>query len=908
MKILILKYSLIRTFFSLFLIASAALHSFSQSGDTTKAMIQNARIGRCINLGNALEAPDIGEWGVILEEEFFQLIAEKGFNSVRVPIRWNAHALTFPPYTIYESFFQVVDWVINNSLQNGLYVIINFHHYDELYENPEGHRERFLAMWQQVGNRYAGYPDSLIFEILNEPHDNLTVTKWNSLLADAHAQIRASNPDRTIVIGPAEWGGVGALNNLVMPENDDNLILTVHYYNPFHFTHQGAGWVDGSDAWLGTKWRNTLAERLQVQAEMQGVVNYSQENHIPVFMGEFGAYSAADMQSRIRWTNYIPRFFEEKGFSWAYWEFCSGFGIYSASSKSWYEGLLYALLHMPMSTAIDATFQGDPGNLITNGDFSDSTDFWYLYENQNVDASFMVQNGEAKISNDYGITQNSNIALVNSCLQLEYSKAYHVSFDAYASENRSVEVNITQGIDPWEWTSYSGIKNFSLTTEKTSYHFYFTMQSPTDPNGRFRINMGNSTSDVYLDNVVVEDLGNFKDTTKHNGIFLVKDMESETPLDSCEVSMMGQSWLTSSDGIVEIDSIPVGYQVIRVSKKHYNTLLKNNIAVYSDTSIVLSLTKRLYQDTVRIVDNKTFIPMSAVPVTINSETKMTNQYGEVIFQLPYGTYELSTDMEGYENKHHVLHTISSDTLRIFKLLKTHADIKFRLSVGIQPVNNADIIVGNDTLVTNNLGIAIFENLLLFDTYPYRIEKYGLKTIHDTLFLNNDTTVSHLMEKTLIYIKFNILQDDNPIEDARIICNGDTSYTSTNGVAGFHNLPIGATYHYNIQKSGFLPVSGEVYAVADTNIIVSLSVTTVQDLAGQPTRLYPNPAGSILRIEADFPVKSIEIFDITGNHLLRTNVNRQNSDIHIPFLEPGHYLVRIYKNDGSCEIFRFVKTE
>lgn len=908
MKKSMFKYFLSRIMIPLIVISVIPVFCFSQSGDTTKAMIRNSRIGRCINLGNALEAPDIGQWGVDLKEEFFQLIAEKGFNSVRVPIRWNTHASLVAPYSIYESFFQVIDWVINNSIQNGLYVIINFHHYDELYEDPDGHRERFLELWQQVCNRYTGYPDSLIFEILNEPHGNLTVTKWNSLLAAAHAQIRASHPERTIIVGPAEWGGVSALNNLMLPEDDDNLILTVHYYNPFQFTHQGAGWVDGSDAWLGTKWRNTTMERQYVQTDMARVIDYSQEHNIPVFMGEFGAYSAADIQSRVRWTNYIPRFFEEKGFSWAYWEFCSGFGIYNADNKTWNDGLLYALLHMPMSNAIDGTIPEDPGNLITNGDFSDGTDFWYLFVNQKADANFLVENGEAKISLESGAVQNDNIVLINSCLQLEYMKSYHVSFDAYAAENRPVEVSIAQGTDPWVWTSYSGSKNFNLTTEKTTYHFYFTMQSSTDHNGRFSLNTGNSTADVYLDNTVVEDLGNFSDTTKHNARFLVKDVESEMPLDHCEVLIMDQTYLASSDGIAEIEHIPVGYHLVQVFKKHYNTLIKNNIAVYSDTTIVLSLTQRLYRDTIRIVDEKTNTAISVVPVILNSETKMTDQSGEVIFRLPYGTYEFSTDMEGYENKHSLVHSVSSDTLRIFKLLKTHADIKFRLSVGSQPVNGADIIAGNDTLATNNLGIAIFENVPLFDTYPYQIEKYGFKTIHDTLFLNDDTTVSHLMEKNLIYVKFNILQNDDPVENARIICNGDTSYTSAFGVAGFYNLPVAATYHYDIKKNSFLPVSGEVYALADTNIIISMVLTSVQDLASRSTRIYPNPAGSILRIESDLPVKSIEIFDITGNHLLKTNANRQNSGINISFLEPGQYLVRVNKNDGSNETFRFVKTE
>ena len=56
----------------------------------------NQELGRGVNLGNALEAPVEGEWGVVLQEEYFDLIADQGFDSVRIPIRWSAHVMMAP--------------------------------------------------------------------------------------------------------------------------------------------------------------------------------------------------------------------------------------------------------------------------------------------------------------------------------------------------------------------------------------------------------------------------------------------------------------------------------------------------------------------------------------------------------------------------------------------------------------------------------------------------------------------------------------------------------------------------------------------------------------------------------------------------------------------------------------------
>ena len=91
--------------------------------------------------------------------EYFRLIAEAGFDTIRVPIRWSAHAMEAPPYTVDETFFERVDWVIENGLANGLNVVINMHHYDEIFEEPREHTERFIAIWQQIATRYKDMPD-----------------------------------------------------------------------------------------------------------------------------------------------------------------------------------------------------------------------------------------------------------------------------------------------------------------------------------------------------------------------------------------------------------------------------------------------------------------------------------------------------------------------------------------------------------------------------------------------------------------------------------------------------------------------------------------------------------------------------------------------------------------------------
>jgi endoglucanase len=67
-------------------------------------------------------------------------------------------------------------------------------------------------------------------------------------------------------------------------------------------------------------------------------------------MGEFGAYSKADLDSRVAWTNYVARAAEAHNLSWAYWEFGSGFGVYDPISLQWNEPILNVLIRNQQAT------------------------------------------------------------------------------------------------------------------------------------------------------------------------------------------------------------------------------------------------------------------------------------------------------------------------------------------------------------------------------------------------------------------------------------------------------------------------------------------------------------------------------------------------------------------------------
>lgn len=460
----------------------------------------NKMLGRGINMGNMLEAPSEGAWGVTLDSTYFPLIKSKNFSSIRIPIRWSTEERTqaAPPYTVDDQFLKRVKWAVDQALSNNLLAVINTHHYEELFEDPEGQHDRFLAIWRQVADYFKDYPDSLVFEILNEPNTNLTAQKWNTLLLEVLAIMRESNPKRIVMIGLAEWGGIGALSRLKLPENDTNTILTIHYYYPFIFTHQGAEWVGSSGPWEGTTWNGTYPEKQSVITDFEYVRKFAQEHAIPVYIGEFGAYSKADMVSRARWTSFCARLFEKYGFSWSYWEFCSGFGVYDPEAHTWRDELVDALISNDTSILSMEPHQiAVKDNLLKNSDFSEGKRYWTFGAWSGSEANSSAADSVFHVTITNPGTNIWDIQLTQDNITLQKGNRYTFMFDAWANSERPLAAGVENTED---YAPYAPFPCALLGKQKRTFSYVFIMpQTRTD--ARAVINFGCDTTGVHIDNV-----------------------------------------------------------------------------------------------------------------------------------------------------------------------------------------------------------------------------------------------------------------------------------------------------------------------------------------------------------------------------------------------------------------------
>ena len=200
-----------------------------------------AHFTKGINLGNRLEAPNEGDWGGAIQAEDFPFIAARGFDHVRIPIRFSGHALAASPYTIDAAFFGRVDMVLDQAAAAHLAVVMDMHAYDDLASNVAAERDRFVALWTQIAARYQSRPDTVAFELLNEPNTQLDTT-WNDVMLPAIQAIRATNPRRLLIVDSVFWADPTKLSMLTLPD-DANIMASIHLYEPKLFTFQGQDWI-----------------------------------------------------------------------------------------------------------------------------------------------------------------------------------------------------------------------------------------------------------------------------------------------------------------------------------------------------------------------------------------------------------------------------------------------------------------------------------------------------------------------------------------------------------------------------------------------------------------------------------------------------------------------------------------
>jgi endoglucanase len=177
------------------------------------------------------------------------------------------------------------------------------------------------------------------YEFMNEPVADDS-EQWNVLLARVADSIRHWESARVLVIGSNRWQSASTFDQLRIPANDPNIILSFHFYDPFFLSHYQASWTDLKDFKGDVNYPGRIVlnsdkpEHKKIYTRdtllymMRKPLRLADSLHLPLYCGEFGIIDKSPIASKLAWYRDMVSIFEEKSIAYANWNYKAGsFGI-----------------------------------------------------------------------------------------------------------------------------------------------------------------------------------------------------------------------------------------------------------------------------------------------------------------------------------------------------------------------------------------------------------------------------------------------------------------------------------------------------------------------------------------------------------------------------------------------------
>lgn len=242
-------------------------------------------------------------------------LAAWGFNSIRLPMHYNLFTLPVEEekvpgqQTWLDKGFAMTDALLQWCKANRMYLILDLHAAPGGQGNDlnisdrdpakpstwdsEANRQKTIALWRKLAERYAHEPWIGGYDIINEPNWGFedprdvrgTAETKNAplrqLMMDITRAIREVDTQHIIII---EGNGFGNNYRGVLPVWDNNMVLSFHKYGNFN---------------------NTEAIR--------GFLNLRDQHNVPIWLGESGENSNT-------WFTEAIALVESHGIGWAWWQ------------------------------------------------------------------------------------------------------------------------------------------------------------------------------------------------------------------------------------------------------------------------------------------------------------------------------------------------------------------------------------------------------------------------------------------------------------------------------------------------------------------------------------------------------------------------------------------------------------
>lgn len=343
--------------------------------DFDAAAITSA-MGMGWNLGNQLEAssnkvPSETVWGnPVITEELIKAVKAQGFNTIRIPVSYLSKIGDAPDYTIEKEWLDRVQEVVDYSVNNDIYTIVNIHG-DGYYtvdgswllcvdENQDEIKDKYAKVWSQIAERFKDYDEHLIFESMNEVHDDTygkpdetgykNINEYNKIFVETVRKTGSNNEKRWLLM--PGWNtnidytagdyGFEIPDDPLCTAESKRIMISVHYYDPYNFT------LDESISSATLQWGQYAYEKYDnwgqedyADKQMEKLYEKFVSQGYPVVIGEMGVGDKSHIneisnQFRRYWLEYMVNAARKNGCIPVYWDNGwngrNGFGVFNRQS------------------------------------------------------------------------------------------------------------------------------------------------------------------------------------------------------------------------------------------------------------------------------------------------------------------------------------------------------------------------------------------------------------------------------------------------------------------------------------------------------------------------------------------------------------------------------------------------
>lgn len=277
-------------------------------------------------------------------ETDFEIMADWGFNFVRLPLSYWCWSREDDWYSVDEKILQEIDQAVELGKQYNIHVNLNFHRVPgycinadnsqpvttNLFED-EAPLEACAFHWKLFAERYKGRPNREVsFNLINEA-PSVEAEKYDKVARRLISAIRDVDSNRLIFVDGKDVGTVPLMTITDIP----NIVQSGRGYQPFLLTHLRATWANWPPIMEYPIEKVTWP--LEYDGKMHDKDYLRQASVAPwkpwieaggkVHIGEMGCHRFTPHKTVIAWLDDLLSVFAEQKWGWSLWNLSGSFGV-----------------------------------------------------------------------------------------------------------------------------------------------------------------------------------------------------------------------------------------------------------------------------------------------------------------------------------------------------------------------------------------------------------------------------------------------------------------------------------------------------------------------------------------------------------------------------------------------------